>query len=209
MNRLSEYEDVEITLPPDVVFRDACFKCSVIAVTGATAALEPANRAEVMWLAPRIDGAFMTFHHHDALVALKGTLTHIGSIADLRFKVSDGVQLPRRKASRARVCLPVALRRSGSPEVVQGLTVDLSGDGVLVETMLHVATGDAVALTLSLPGSDEAVEAVTTVVRTAPGVIAVQLSHASRDARARLAEFVVERNRAALHLRQLELGDDF
>jgi hypothetical protein len=204
---LSEYDTVAITVPPDVNFRDACFKCKVIAISGLTAALEPISRGELLWLPEKIEGAFMTFRHERSLVALKGTLCQATSVADMRFRVSDGVHLPRRRASRTEICMPIALRLPGDDEDVQGLTVNLGGDGLVVESAIDVAPGGEVEMTLSLPGSDEPVEARAHVLRAADGLLAIEVRETCRAARGRLARFVVERNRAALHRRRLAASE--
>ncbi len=204
MNRLSEYDIVAVALPEDGFIRDATFKCRVIAMAGTTVALEPLDKAQVTWLPERVPGAFMVFRHERSLVALKGVLVQPETVGDLRFKVTDGVQIQRRAASRIKIVLPVALRPAGTEiEEVQGLTANLSADGMLVECALDARPGAEVELTMSLPGSDEPVEAVATVARAHEGLLALEFSGASRTARERLARLVVERNRATLHREQL------
>jgi PilZ domain-containing protein len=209
MDRLSDYDAVAITLPADAALRDGWFKCQVIAMSGLTAALEPIDRGELLWLPSRIEGSFMTFRHERTLVALKGTLTQSGTVSDLRFRVSDGVHMPRSRASRSRICLPIALRRKGSEQRLQGLTVDLSADGVLVECGMDAHPGEELELELALPGHDDPVEAGAMVVRGSEGLIAVRISLGSRDARTRLARFVAENNRAVLHRQRVAADFDF
>jgi hypothetical protein len=209
MDRLSDYDAVQITLPADAAFRDGCFDCQVIALNGMTCALEPNNRAELLWLPERTEGAFMTFRHERTLVALKGTLTQSGTVDDLRFRVSDGIQLPRSRASRSKIVLPIALRRKDSPQQIQGLTVDLSSDGILVESTIDVQPGEELDLALALPGHDDPVEAGAVVLRESGGLIALKISLSSRDARQRLARFVAENNRAMLQRRRVTAEFDF
>jgi hypothetical protein len=209
MDRLSDYDAVAITLPADAAFRDGCFDCQVIALSGLTCALEPNNRAELLWLPERIEGAFLTFRHERTLVALKGTLTQSGTVNDLRFRVSDGIHMPRSRASRSKIVLPIALRRKTSPQQIQGLTVDLSSDGILVESAIDVKPGEELDLALALPGHDDPVEAGAIVVRANSGLVALKIALTSRDARQRLARFVAENNRAMLHRSRVAADFDF
>jgi hypothetical protein len=209
MDRLSDYDAVAITLPADAALRDGTFDCRVIAMSGLTAALEPSDRAELLWLPERVEGSFMTFRHERTLVALKGTLTQSGSLSDLRFRVSDGIHMPRSRASRSKIVLPIALRRKDSPQQIQGLTVDLSSDGILVESTMDVQPGEELDLALALPGDDEPVDAGAVVVRESAGLIALKISLSSRDARQQLARFVAENNRAMLHRQRVAADFDF
>jgi hypothetical protein len=199
MHRLREFETVAITLPEDGLLRDATFKCHVVAIAGTTVALEPIDRAAVTWLPEEVWGAFLLFGDKDGLVALKGTLVQRDTIGDLRFKVSDTAQSNRRKASRVVACLPVTVRRDGDVEGVEGLTVNISADGLLVETRLDAPLGTTLEVSMSLPGSDDPVVVGANVVRLEPGRLALRLDPAARDAARRLGRFVLERNRALLH----------
>jgi hypothetical protein len=58
--------------------------------------------------------------------------------------------------------------------------------------------GSELEAVLSLPGSDEPVELHAVVAHAANGLLELELDGRSRSARARLARFVLERNRAAL-----------
>jgi PilZ domain-containing protein len=197
VNRLKEYDTVAVALPDEGSTRDTSFACRVIAKAGSTVALQPVERAKATWLPERVPGAFLVFRHDGSLVALKGVLVQQGSVGDLRFKVTDDVAPS--KASRTRIHLPVGLRRvDAEEEESQGVSVELSGDGVLVRSRLDVAVGDEVQAVLSLPGSDEPIELRATVAHHADGLLELELDPHARAARARLARFVLERNRAAL-----------
>jgi hypothetical protein len=196
MNRLREFDTVAVALPDDGLSRDTSFSCRVIAKAGSTVALRPTEAAKATWLPARVPGAFLVFRHDGALVALKGLLVQEGSIGDLRFKVTDDVAPG--KASRTRIHLPVCLRVVEGDEERQGLTVELSADALLVRTRFEAPTGAEVQVVLSLPGSDEPIEARALVAHAADGLIELELAPQNRAARARLARLVVERNRAAL-----------
>lgn len=205
MNRLREYDLVTITLPElDIRLRNGCFDCWVVAIVGDTAALEARDRSQVVWLPDRVSGAFMSFRHRNKLVGLKGVLDCKRDVGDLRFTVGDGVQQRRRSASRLDICAPVALRRAGGGEEAGGVTLNVSADGLLVESDVEAAAGDRVELVLSLPGEDQPVEAVATVVRHNGGLLAMRLARGDQ-ARALLGNFVCEHNRATLRRAQLGL----
>jgi len=204
MNRLREYDLVTVTLPEDDArLRNACFDCHVVAIVGATAALEAVERSQVVWLPERVEGAFMSYRHDDKLVGLKGVLTTKEDVGDLRFTVVDGVQQRRRSASQLDICAPVLLKRPGVGQECDGVTMNVSADGLLVESDLDATVGEQLELVLSLPGDDEPVQAVATVVRLNSGLVAVQLGHTERVARGRLGSFVLEHNRATLRRSRL------
>jgi PilZ domain-containing protein len=197
MHRLKEFDTIALALPDDGMSHDTSFACRVIAKAGATVALEPLERAKATWLPERLPGAFIVFRHDGALVALKGVLVQQGSVGDLRFKVTDDVAPS--KASRTRIHLPVSLRPTDlDVDEVQGLSVELSGDALLIRTSLDAPVGSQLDAVLSLPGSDEPVELRAHVVHAADGLLELEIDARHREARARLARFVLERNRAAL-----------
>jgi hypothetical protein len=197
MHRLKEFDTVALALPDDGMSRDTSFACRVIAKAGSTVALEPLERAKATWLPERLPGAFIVFRHVGALVALKGVLVQQGSVGDLRFRVTDDVAPA--KASRTRIHLPVSLRRTDlEGDEIQGLSVELSGDALLIRTSLDAPVGCELEAVLSLPGSDEPIELSAHVVHAANGLLELEIDGRHRDARARLARFVLERNRAAL-----------
>ena len=196
MNRLTEFDVVAVALPDEGMTRDTTFSCRVIAKAGSTVALEPLERSKATWLPERVPGAFILFRHDGSLVALKGIIVQQGSIGDLRFKVTDDVAPA--KASRTRIHLPVSLRRTDAEDEAQGITVELSADALLVRANLDAPVASEVEAALSLPGSDDPVEVGAVVVHAADGLLELELGAHSRTARARLARFVLERNRAAL-----------
>lgn len=197
VRRLREYDVVTITLPADdAKLHNGCFECDVVAIVGSTVALEARDRTEVVWLPPRVDGAFMSFRHGRELVGLKGVLLTKEDVGDLRFIVSDGVQRHGRPSSRLAICAPITLSLGGVE--CGGVTVNLGADGILAEAELPAAgIGDDVDLVLSLPGVDAAVAGTAKVVRHADGLLALELPRGER-ARGTLGRFVLEANRARL-----------
>src|SRR5215207_281501 len=165
---------------------------------GNTAALEARDRSEVLWLPERVDDAFMSFRRGRELVGLKGVLTTKDDVGDLRFTVSDGVLQPRRTSSRLEICAPVTLSLPGRDKQSGGVTVNVSADGILAESDLSPAIGDQVEMVLSLPGMDDALEGVGTVVRQGDGLLALELPRSQYEVRNKLGMFVLEHNRAAL-----------
>ncbi|HEY7076455.1 MAG TPA: PilZ domain-containing protein [Solirubrobacteraceae bacterium] len=202
MHRLKEFDTVALALPDEVPSREPSFACRVIAKAGAAVALEPVDEPKA--LPQRLPGVFLVFRHDGALLALKGVLVQ-QSAADLRFIVTDDIAPFR--ASRTRVHVPVAMRLAGEQDEAQGLSVEVSADGLLVRSGFAAPVGSAVEAVLSLPGSDEPVELSATVAHAADGLLELALDGAARDARSRLARFVVERNRAAMPRESLDADD--
>jgi hypothetical protein len=199
VQRLREYDVVTITLPSDdAKLRNGCFECDVVAILNDTAALEAREPSDVMWLPERVEGAFMSFRRGRELVGLKGVIVRKDDVGDLRFTVSDGVQQRRRTSSRLDITAPVTLSLAATGEQAFGVTVNIGGDGLLAEAELSAAPGDKLEVVLSLPGMDDPIEAMATVVRHSEGLIALELERAQYDLRHRLGMFVLEHNRAAL-----------
>jgi|SRR5689334_8921178 len=195
MHRLREFDVVAVTLPEAGLLRDTAFKCHVIAIAGTTIALEPVDRPAVTWLPEFVDGTFLTFSHGHSLIALKGALLQRGAVGDLRFKVTDPTREDRRKSSRIGVCLPVTVAGRES------LTVNLSADGLLVDSDAPVLVGADVDVALSLPGYDEPLSALGNVIRVEDGRVALQFTGDAMAIRSRLATFVLEQNRVTLRHR--------
>ena len=114
----------------------------------------------------------------------------------MRFIVTDDIAPGR--ASRARVHVPVSMRLAGDEDETLGLSVEVSADGLLVRCSFAAPVGGAVEAVLSLPGSDEPIEVRATVAHTADGLLELALDGSAREARSRLARFVLEHNRAAM-----------
>jgi PilZ domain len=205
MRRLAEFSVVTVNPPWRGALRSDSFECYVLAVVDETAAIQPVDVSSTLWLPEQMDRALLSFRHKGALVGLCGTLTVL-DIGDLRYTVSDGIQAPGRRATRIDVCAPVMLRRAGSADVVAGQAVNISANGILVESELDLVAGDAVEVVLTLGGVAEPIEAMARVARiTGDGCAGIELDPQNRAARSRLATFVVEHNRAVL-LRGPQVG---
>ncbi len=172
MQRLTEIEYVTINLPGG---RD--FDANVVAVAGTTAALKPVNFV-IGKLPPRIDDVLISFVSSAQLVGLKGSLVRDGDI--LRFTVADGVHKRDRRSTRIPAELAITL------DGVDGTTINIATEGVLLHCAKPVETGDVLQVELALPGG--ALSTRGRVVRHAEGLIALELH---RDAHPTVAEFVI------------------
>jgi PilZ domain-containing protein len=211
MRRLREFNLVVLNPPWRGALRADCFDCHVLAVIGNTAAIEPVDLAATLWLPDKLESALLSFRHEGSLVGLCGTLYRREDVGDLRYTVTDGIQAPGRRATRIDVRAPITVRLAGAANPVEGMTVNLSAYGLLVDCELDAAPGDAVEFSLTLPGVDEPLEAAATVARLVDGGIGLDIDAGNRSVRSRLAGFVVDHNRARLRRRQpkAELELDF
>jgi hypothetical protein len=189
--RLQEDAIVTVSLPSNARgFRVIDFRATVIALIESGVVLHPIELAGA--LPPgHAEDVFLSFvSAAGQLVGLKGTL--ISDDRGVRFEVRDGVHVRRRRYTRVDAQLPVTL--DGCP----GTTVNVAPDGLLVEAPLTVELGQDLELELTLPAYAQPLRLGATVVRHAGGLIALNFHPARRDARAAIAEFVVERRAAEL-----------
>jgi hypothetical protein len=190
MQRLREHQRVVI------VAGDAVAECRVAAIADAAAALVVVRQGGHGPLPDGASDAELAFEHGPGLVVLRGTLTRGATGEDLRFAVTDGVQLAaRRRNSRLRVEVPVTLRHAGGAELAT-VSADLSATGVGVQVTGVADRGARLRVRIELPDGGP-VEAVGTVVRVAGGVTAFDLHDFVADGRERLGAFVLARQRAA------------
>lgn len=150
--------------------------------------------------------AQLTFEHGPNLVMLNGTLERGGTGNELRFSVSDGVQVPpRRKDSRLRARLPVAVRLPDGEER-DTHTVDVSATGLGVRGDLG-PVGAQIAVRMTLPDRTE-VAASTVVVRVAGDVTALRIERIETGSRDRLGRYVLglERSGAEVSGSDTEAG---
>jgi hypothetical protein len=202
MHRLCEFDTVGVSLPESGQLNVAAFDSHILAMAGITIALEPMSRSVATRIPDRVDDAFLTFVDNGKLIALKGVLTARGAVGDPRFKLTDPTRPDRRKATRIDICLPVSLHWIDTDTRTEALTIDISADGLLVGCAQEPEIGSVADVAISIPGSDDPVQASTKVVRVEGGNVALEFASDAPEARARIARFVVERNRARLRLRQ-------
>ena len=200
MNRLHEFDPVTLSLPqPDRGARIVdSLDATVVAIIGPTVALEPAVPLDSLRLPGRVEDALLYFRHGHRLIGLKGFLVPRHDSGDLRFTVADGVALPRRSATRVTVSLPVRLRHPDAADHRSGTTIDLSADGVLVESDLPAEAGDRLLASIVTGPDTHAVEAAVHVIRRRSTLIAMQFAPEERAARTQLAQYTVDHNRRAL-----------
>ncbi len=200
MERLSEFAVVTINIAFTARLARTVdvFQATVLAIVGGTAALEPFDPRDTVDLPDLAFDTVMSFKHKGAVIGLKGDLSKRAGGSDLRFSVADGVELPRRGATRVTVPLPMFVRLLRRGEEESATSVNVSANGVLMETVMNASPGDAIEIRI-WPGLPQEVAARGRVVRAGQGLVAVEIAPDERDARSRLATFVVEFNRQTLH----------
>jgi hypothetical protein len=191
MNRLNEHDIVTINLPALArPLRAPDFECAVIALSPSGAALEPLT--DGAWLFPAaVEHVMLSFAYEGALIGLKGALSRGSEENLLRFSVEDGVQIPRRRTTRADVRLGVTVRPEGAAEGRRGTTINVAPDGLLAAVEVDADCGDLVDVSLELPEPSPPVETRARVVRHADGLIALEILPERRDARAQIGRFVI------------------
>ncbi|MDA0181609.1 PilZ domain-containing protein [Solirubrobacter phytolaccae] len=204
MNRLSEFDFVTVNVPFEA--REArtldVFDAQVVAIVGATAALEFVDLADQARLPAVVRGSLVTYPTDSGLMALKGTLVHRRDTGDVRFTVADGIGLNRRSATRIKADYRMRIGHMNSTEVVTGRSVDVSADGVLATTPLRANVGDDLHVSIDVDPDAPPVKAVARVVRVTPGELAMQFDLDERTARAQLGRIVVDHNREFLRRRR-------
>jgi hypothetical protein len=161
-------------------------ECRVVAVNRDEAALAPLGLARRIELPAFRTAASLRFEHGDTPVLLKGEVRRGQAADDLRFAVSDGVQLRQaRRAARLRIELPITLGETDTT------TLDIAGKGLSARTPGGPAgaPGATLALRLTLPGQDP-LRTDALVVRTTPELTAVEFGLLPRAERQRLDAFV-------------------
>jgi hypothetical protein len=185
VQRLREGQVVTFELPaPERGEPPASLSCSVVAVHGDEVALLGHDPPPVPRLPDVLAGIYMTFRHGTALVALHGAIGANEDPTDLRFWVTDGVHLPRRRSTRHRLRLPLEV---AGQEVE---TVNVSADGALVAPAGSLAVGETVGFRVGLEGA-EPIEGSGTVVRVEDDQAALHFVGLEADDRIRLKEHVI------------------
>lgn len=207
MNRLSEFDIVTVNVPFEA--REArtldVFDAQVIAIVGPTAALEPVGLGDMARLPPIVRGSLVTYPTGSGLMALKGTLVHRRETGDVRFTVADGIGLNRRSATRIKAEFRMRVGHMNSSEVVTGVSVDVSADGVLAHTPLRAKAGDAVHVSIDIDPDEPPIRAVARVVRVGEGQLAMQFDLGERTARSQLGSIIVDHNREVLRRQRAAL----
>jgi hypothetical protein len=197
VDRLREFSIVTVSLPDSA--RVSEFKAYVIGVQHTVATLQPVDRLDPTWLPGTVENVLMTFAHGTQTVGLKGAL-HMGARPDeLLFRVTDGVCLPRRHASRLKLCAPVSLLADGAEVVCQ--THDIGLDGVMLEGAGGLQVNQALAVTVMLPETPDPLVAMGVVTELRDdGLCWVEFSAMEPLTRRRLSEFVSAHFRRRLEI---------
>jgi hypothetical protein len=199
MDRLREFSIVTISLPDSA--RVSEFKAYVIGVHRRVATLQPVERVDALWIPETVGDVLMSFDHGDQTVGLKGELRRGSRPDDLRFRVTDGVYLPRRRSSRLKLCAPAAVTPlEGGAEIVCQ-TQDVGPDGVMLEGAAGLRRDQMLAVSLMLPENPDALcgQAIVTDV-VGDGLSALEFVGLERDARRVLSDFVTEHLRRRLNI---------
>ena len=163
MHRLTEHQLVTICPPPDLA-RVTAFQCYVVAIDGQVISLHPARAIDVAWMPNKLDEVMLTFQQRGQMIALSGTLRYQAVSEDLRFRVTDKVQLPPRRSSPLQLCAPVTLTPVDAngmptgPEVALQ-TQELAPDGVLLEPARDELPAGLLDVAVTLPKDAEPVRA--------------------------------------------------
>jgi len=203
MDRLREFSIVTVSLPDSA--RMSEFRAYVVGVHREVAALQPVERVE---LPESIGNVLMSFTHGTQTVGLKGELRVEGAPDDLRFRVTDGVCIPRRRSSRLKLCAPasVAPAEGGAMTVCQ--THDVGPDGLVLEGVSGVTLGQLLAVTVMLPETPDAVVARAVVTDFDEELCAVEFVGLEADTRRLLSDVVAEHFRRRLEIvRSLRTGN--
>jgi len=206
MDRLREFSIVTVSLPDSA--RVSEFKAYVVGVHKSSATLQPVERVEAMWLPDTVEDVLMSFDHGGQTVGLKGELKIGDQPDDLRFRVTDGVYLPRRRSSRLKLCAPAAITVGGDEMVCQ--THDVGPDGVMLEGAGGLVPNQMVSISVILPESPEPVlaEALVTEIH-GESLCSLEFLGMERVTRRRLSDFVTEHFRRRLTIvRSLRAEED-
>ena len=192
------------------------FKAYVVGVHRRVATLQPVARVETMWLPPHVEDVLMSFAHGSQTVGLRGEL-RCERPDLLRFRVTDGVYVPRRRSSRLRLCAPATvtpLASDGCPEreplVCQ--TQDVGPDGVLIEGAIGLRQEQLIELSVTLPEDPDPVQVQARVTEVGEDLSSLEFVALPRQTRRRLTGFVTEQLRRRLnivHSLRAEEDDDW
>jgi PilZ domain len=197
MDRLREFSIVTVSLPDSA--RISEFKAYVVGVQHTVATLQPVERVDPAWLPEAVQNVLMTFAHGTQTVVLKGVL-QLGERPDeVHFRVTDGVCVPRRHASRLKLCAPALLTVDATEVACQ--THDIGPDGVMLEGTGELGVGQAVSVTVMLPEDPDALVALGVVTETRDdGLCWLEFTAMEGLTRRRLSDFVSEHFRRRLEI---------
>jgi hypothetical protein len=142
----------------------------------------------------------MTFLHGTQTVGLKGELRVEGAPDDLRFRVTDGVCIPRRHSSRLKLCAPASVAPADGGAVTVCQTHDVGPDGLVLEGVEGLTLGQLLSLTVMLPERADALTARAVVTDFDETLCAVEFVGLEASMRRLLSDFVSEHFRRRLEI---------
>jgi PilZ domain-containing protein len=182
----------------------------VIGVHRQVATLQPVARTETLCLPESVPDVLMSFRHgRSQIIGLKGELRCGDEPDDVRFRVTDGVYVPRRRSSRLKLCAPAYVTAPDGAEIVCQ-TYDVGPDGVILEGVTGLEVDHVVVLSLMLPESPEPVLTNARVTEIHDGALSsLEFVDVDRGTQRRLTDFVTEHFRRRLNIvRALREDDD-
>jgi hypothetical protein len=203
MDRLREFSIVTVSLPDSA--RMSEFRAYVVGVHRESAALQPIERVE---LPDAIGNVLMSFTYGTQIVGLKGELRVEGAPDDLRFRVTDGVCIPRKRSTRLKLCAPVSVAPVAGGAVITCQTHDVSSDGLVLEGVSRLERGERLTVMVSLPEIEDALSAQAVVTDVDDELCTVEFIGLDGDTRRQLSDFVSEHFRRRLEIvRSLRNGN--
>ena len=195
MDRLREFSIVTVSLPDSA--RASEFRAYVVGVHREVAALQPVERVE---LPDSIGNVLMSFTHGTQTVGLKGELRVEGAPDDLRFRVTDGVCIPRVRSTRLKLCAPASVAPADGGAMTVCQTHDVGPDGLVLEGVSGVSLGQLLSVTVMLPETPDAVVGRAVVTDFDDELCAVEFVGLEADTRRQLSDFVSEQFRRRLEI---------
>jgi hypothetical protein len=206
MDRLREFSIVTLSMPDSARLSE--LKAYVVGVHRQTATLQPVARFDSQWLPKSVQNVLMSFHHGTQTVGLKGELRCGDEPDDLRFRVTDGVYVPRRRSSRLKLCAPASVTPPDGAEI-HCQTYDVGADGVMLEGAIGLEADQVVSLSLMLPESPDAVCVRARVTAIHDGALSsLEFVDLDRGLQTRLTDFVTEHFRRRLDIVRSLREDD-
>ena len=195
MDRLREFSIVTVSLPDSA--RMSEFRAYVVGVHREVAALQPVERVE---LPESIGNVLMSFTHGTQTVGLKGELRVEGAPDDLRFRVTDGVCIPRVRSTRLKLCAPASVAPADGGAMTVCQTHDIGPDGLVLEGVSGFSLGQLLSVTVMLPETPDAVAGRAVVTDFDDELCAVEFVGLDGETRRRLSDFASEHFRRRLEI---------
>ncbi len=190
---------------------DGRIDCRVGSVLGPAATLIPVNvvRQEVRELLEAGSPAYLSFTDRGSLVALRGVASSASaSGSEVYFVVTDGVQVPQRRAAE-RVPLITHTRLSSldgegniEGQTTDTVTANLSSSGALIASRPGIGDGPRFSIEFFFGRERTAVRCQASLARRTPTHVGVAFTHMEDADRVRLSEILADyerRRQAALN----------